>query len=140
MRCAVLSDIHGNLEALEAVLADVAALRPDRIVCLGDFVGYGASPNECIARLRPLVAEAVAGNHDLAACGRLRLGYFNDAAAEAARWTDVSLTPEHRAYLHAQSEKMENDEKFRKEAMEGMDEVVSKSLGLKPNAFRLAYI
>jgi len=101
VRCAVLSDIHGNLEALEAVLADVAALRPDRIVCLGDFVGYGASPNECIARLRPLVAEAVAGNHDLAACGRLRLGYFNDAAAEAARWTDVSLTPEHRAYLHA---------------------------------------
>jgi diadenosine tetraphosphatase ApaH/serine/threonine PP2A family protein phosphatase len=98
---AILSDIHGNLEALEAVLRDVAVARPDRIVCLGDFVGYGASPNECIARLRPMLEHAVAGNHDLAACGRLKLGYFNDAAAEAARWTDVSLTPEHREYLRA---------------------------------------
>jgi predicted phosphodiesterase len=67
VRIAIVSDVHGNLEALETVLADVAAARVDRIVCLGDFVGYGASPNECIACLRPMLEHAVAGNHDLAA-------------------------------------------------------------------------
>ncbi len=96
---AVVSDIHGNLEALEAVLADLGPLAPAEILCLGDFVGYGASPNECIERLRPRIVEAVAGNHDLAACGRLKLGYFNPDAAQAARWTDESLTDENRAYL-----------------------------------------
>lgn len=96
---AIVSDIHGNLEALEAVLADIERLKPASIQCLGDFVGYGASPNECIARLRPLIEHAVAGNHDLAACGRLQLSYFNASAAAAAQWTDRSLTPEHRRYL-----------------------------------------
>lgn len=96
---AILSDIHGNLEALETVLADVARHQPASIVCLGDFVGYGASPNECIERLRPLIEHAVAGNHDLAACGRLKLGYFNPNAALAAQWTESTLTPENRAYL-----------------------------------------
>lgn len=101
MRLAILSDLHGNLEALEAVLADVAGRRADRMVCLGDFVGYGASPNECIARVRPLIAGAVIGNHDAAAIGKLRLTYFNVDAAEAARWTGAQLTPEHRDYLLA---------------------------------------
>lgn len=99
MRLAIVSDIHGNLEALEAVLAEVDRRAPDRMVCLGDFVGYGASPNECIARLRPRIAGAVIGNHDCAAIGKLRLTYFNVDAAEAARWTDAALTPEHREYL-----------------------------------------
>jgi len=96
---AIVSDIHGNLEALEAVLADVERHRPASMVCLGDFVGYGASPNECIDRLRPLIEHAVAGNHDLAACGRLRLTYFNNNAAQAAVWTEKTLTPENRTYL-----------------------------------------
>jgi diadenosine tetraphosphatase ApaH/serine/threonine PP2A family protein phosphatase len=96
---AIVSDIHGNLEALEAVLADIGKHRPASIVCLGDFVGYGASPNECIDRLRPLIEHAVAGNHDLAACGRLRLTYFNTNAAQAAQWTEKALTPENMAYL-----------------------------------------
>ena len=85
MRLALVSDVHGNLEALEAVLADIDREGVDELACLGDFVGYGASPNECIARLRPRLSAAVAGNHDLAACGRIRLGYFSPAAAEAAR-------------------------------------------------------
>ena len=98
---AILTDIHGNLEALEAVLADVDRVGPASMVCLGDFVGYGASPNECIERLRPRLEEAVIGNHDLAAVGKLELrGFHNDAAA-AARWTDLALTPENRAYLEA---------------------------------------
>ncbi len=99
MRLAILSDIHGNLEALEAVLADLDARGADACACLGDFVGYGAAPNECIARTRPRIEVAVAGNHDLAACGRIRLGYFNPDAAYAARWTADVLTPEHMQYL-----------------------------------------
>jgi diadenosine tetraphosphatase ApaH/serine/threonine PP2A family protein phosphatase len=99
MRLAIVSDIHANLEALDAVLADIDAAGVGAIACLGDFVGYGASPNECIDRLRPRIETAVAGNHDLAACGRLKLNYFNADAAEAARWTDARLTPEHREYL-----------------------------------------
>ena len=101
MRVAILSDVHGNLQALESVLADADARRTDAMVCLGDFVGYGASPNECIARLRPRIEVAVAGNHDLAACGRIKLGYFNPDAAHAARWTAETLTSEHMEYLRA---------------------------------------
>jgi diadenosine tetraphosphatase ApaH/serine/threonine PP2A family protein phosphatase len=96
---AILSDIHGNLEALEAVLAELERVQPASVQCLGDFVGYGGSPNECIALLRPRLEHAVAGNHDLAACGKISLGYFNASAAAAALWTDQVLTPEHRRYL-----------------------------------------
>ena len=96
---AVVADIHGNLEALESVLRDLERQRVTSVACLGDFVGYGASPNECIEALRPRIEAAVAGNHDLAACGRLKLTYFNPDAAFAARWTDVLLTAENRAYL-----------------------------------------
>ena len=96
---AIVSDIHGNLEALETVLADIERHEPDSIQCLGDFVGYGASPNECIARLRPIIENAVVGNHDLAACGKLRLTYFNANAAMAAQWTEAALTPENHQYL-----------------------------------------
>ena len=99
MRHAILSDIHGNLDALEAVLADVTEVGVDDMVCLGDFVGYGAAPNECISRLRPLIQHAVAGNHDFAACGKIKLGYFNPDAAKAARWTTEHLTEEHLTYL-----------------------------------------
>lgn len=101
MLVAIVSDIHGNLEALEAVLADLEPRKPAAIACLGDFVGYGAAPNECIARLRPLIETAVAGNHDLAACGRIKLGYFNPEAANAAVWTTEALTPEHTEYLRS---------------------------------------
>jgi predicted phosphodiesterase len=98
---AVLSDIHSNLEALEAVLADVGRVGVSEILCLGDFVGYGASPNECIERLRPIVTAAVAGNHDVAVCGRIRLGSFGSNAAQAARWTGTILTPQSQAYLES---------------------------------------
>ena len=98
---AIVSDIHGNLEALEAVLADLERLKPASVACLGDFVGYGASPNECIDRLRPWLEVSVIGNHDLASIGRIRMGGFNSEAAEAARWTDRQLTAELRAWLEA---------------------------------------
>lgn len=109
MKYAVLSDIHGNLEALEAVLTDVAAWNPDAVFCLGDFVGYGPDPNACVARLRPVVAAAVAGNHDLAALGELDVSFFNPLAAAAIRWTQVQLSSETRAFLHGLPERIERD-------------------------------
>jgi len=98
---AALTDIHGNLEALEAVLADLDVRQPAEVVCLGDFVGYGGAPNECVDRVRPRLAAAVAGNHDVAACGRLLLGGFSSNAAQAARWTESVLSPGNRAWLES---------------------------------------
>ena len=101
MKLAILSDIHGNREALEAVLVDVATQGVLAIACLGDFVGYGASPNDCISILRPRVEVAVLGNHDVAALGRLRLGGFQSDAATTARWTMEQLEPGHREWLES---------------------------------------
>jgi len=98
---AIVSDVHANLEALEAVLVDVQRRGAADMVCLGDFVGYGASPNECVSRLRLGVEAAVLGNHDEAALRPDHIQYFNPDAARAARWTAAALTPEHRAYLDA---------------------------------------
>jgi len=99
VKLAILSDIHGNLEALDTVLEDLGRRRPEAIFCLGDFVGYGASPNECIVKVRPLIDGAVMGNHDDAAIGRTALEGFNHEAARAARWTAEALTREHHDYL-----------------------------------------
>jgi diadenosine tetraphosphatase ApaH/serine/threonine PP2A family protein phosphatase len=101
MLIGVVSDIHANLEALEVVLADLDRRKPDATVCLGDFVGYGASPNPCIERLRPRIEAAVIGNHDDAALGRTSLEGFNHEAASAARWTAEQLTPANIAYLES---------------------------------------
>jgi len=100
-KVAVVSDIHGNLEALDAVIADLDRRGVEHVACLGDFVGYGASPNECVERLQPRLEAAVVGNHDIAALGRIQLGSFNSEAAVAARWTRQSLSPETVRYLEA---------------------------------------
>jgi diadenosine tetraphosphatase ApaH/serine/threonine PP2A family protein phosphatase len=99
MRYALFSDIHGNLEALQAVLEDISAESVDRLICLGDIVGYGASPNECVATVRDSGAEAIAGNHDHAATGQLDIEYFNDYATSAILWTRQALSAEARQYL-----------------------------------------
>jgi diadenosine tetraphosphatase ApaH/serine/threonine PP2A family protein phosphatase len=83
MRIAIFSDVHANLEALTAVLEAYKAERIDRFVCLGDTVGYGASPNECCNLVRPLVASCVVGNHDAAVAGRMDYSYYYDAARNA---------------------------------------------------------
>jgi diadenosine tetraphosphatase ApaH/serine/threonine PP2A family protein phosphatase len=86
----VISDVHSNLPALEAVLE---ALGPvDALWCLGDFVGYGPWPNECIERIREQNTFAIAGNHDLAVIGMISTDYFNQHAAMAALWTAQQLT------------------------------------------------
>ncbi len=101
MRHAVVSDVHANLEALDAVLADAAERGAGDIVCLGDFVGYGGSPNECIERLRPVIQTAVLGNHDQAVFDTVWLENFNVEAAAAARWTAGVLRREHLDYLRS---------------------------------------
>jgi predicted phosphodiesterase len=99
MRIAVFSDIHANLHALEAVLADVDAERADELWCLGDIVGYGPRPNECTDLVRSRATVALCGNHDLAALGALDVADFSGDAAAAARWTQVALGDDQRAWL-----------------------------------------
>jgi diadenosine tetraphosphatase ApaH/serine/threonine PP2A family protein phosphatase len=99
MRVAVVSDIHGNLHALQAVLADIDAQAPDELWCLGDVVGYGPRPNECCALVRERASLALCGNHDLAVIGGLDLAEFSGDAAAAARWTQGEIAGEHRSWL-----------------------------------------
>lgn len=108
MRYAVLSDVHGNLEALEAVLADVQRRRPDAHLCLGDTVGYGPDPNACVDRVRALGGPVIAGNHDLAAAGMLDPDAFTPLARAAIEWTRGVLTEETRAWLRALPDRIED--------------------------------
>ncbi|HMB69025.1 MAG TPA: metallophosphoesterase family protein [bacterium] len=96
---AVISDIHGNLEALEAVLEDTRRESVDQIICLGDVVGYGADPNECLERVRNESVATVLGNHDLAACDLSQAENFNEVARSAIRWTSEALTARNREIL-----------------------------------------
>lgn len=98
MRTLVLSDIHANLVALEAVLADAAG-QWDRLWFLGDLVGYGPDPNECAAWMRENDPVALSGNHDWAVLGKLDTEEFNDEARWAVNWTRRALTKENLAYL-----------------------------------------
>lgn len=97
VRYLVISDIHANRAAMEAVLRDAAPF--DMIWCLGDLVGYGPDPNECVARIQDFEHICVAGNHDWAALGRLALDDFNTEARIAHLWTQEELTPVSREYL-----------------------------------------
>jgi diadenosine tetraphosphatase ApaH/serine/threonine PP2A family protein phosphatase len=97
MRCLVVSDIHANLAAFEAVLAGAGPF--DVIWCLGDMVGYGPEPNECIARLRDYPHLCLAGNHDWAVLGKLDIRGFNADARIANQWTQNVISPAARAYL-----------------------------------------
>ncbi len=99
MRIAVLSDIHANYHALEAVLAAVDAEGADEIWCLGDTVGYGPRPNRCCAIVGERSALCLAGNHDLAVIGTLSVDEFNGDAAAAVRWTQDVLEDDARAFL-----------------------------------------
>lgn len=99
MRIAVIADVHGNLEALNAVLADLKESSPDTVVSLGDAVGYGADPGECCAVLRDLVSVNILGNHDAASVGMLDTESFNNEAKDAVRWTADRLSPENAAWL-----------------------------------------
>jgi len=99
MRIAVISDIHANLHALEAVLAAIDSESVDEVWCLGDVVGYGPRPNECVALVRKRASVCLVGNHDLAVLGTLDLDLFMGEAGEAARWTQSVLEPDARTFL-----------------------------------------
>ncbi len=105
-RILVLSDIHANLTALEAVLSDAGQV--DEVWCLGDIVGYGPDPNECIQRLRELPAlTCLMGNHDFAAIGDLALETFNTEARRSLLWQRKQLTEENKAFLRSCSQRLE---------------------------------
>lgn len=100
MRYAILADIHANLAALMAVLDDIEGKGGvDEVWCLGDIVGYGPEPAECIKLLRMFNPVCVSGNHDLGAAGMLDLALFNPLAAEVCRWTAEKLNAAELLYL-----------------------------------------
>ncbi len=100
MKYAIISDIHGNLEAFQEVLREIKSLRGiDKVICLGDIVGYGADPKRCIDLSRGNSDIIIAGNHDYAACGKTDVGYFNPVAREAAIWTGEVLNIEYINFL-----------------------------------------
>jgi diadenosine tetraphosphatase ApaH/serine/threonine PP2A family protein phosphatase len=114
MRYAIFSDVHANLEALESVLAKIDELaeeKPiDQLWFLGDLVGYGPNPNECISLVRSRTDVIIAGNHDWAAIGKLDLEDFSEAARISAEWTAQQLTEEHREFLANLPEQLEMGE------------------------------
>ncbi len=99
MRIAIISDIHSNLEALNRALTEIEREKVDDIVCLGDIVGYGANPNECVDIVRNLTTSVLLGNHDEAAIDLTKTEFFNPFARIAAEWTGQTLTEENRGYL-----------------------------------------
>ena len=99
MRVAIVSDIHGNRHAFEAVLDEIEVSECSEMWCLGDLVGYGAEPDACVDLARRHAAVCLAGNHDMGVRGDLPLEEFSRGAALAARWTSETISDETRAYL-----------------------------------------
>ncbi|MBD0291722.1 MAG: metallophosphoesterase family protein, partial [Thermoleophilia bacterium] len=109
MRACLISDVHGNLHALEAVLAAVAQEAPDEIWCLGDLTGYGPQPSPCCSRVRERATLSLVGNHDLGVLGQLDLDDFSPDAAASARWTRSVLAPAERSWLESLAPCAERD-------------------------------
>ncbi len=101
MRIGIFSDIHANIEALTAVLDGYKSERIDKYICLGDTVGYGASPNECCDLVRKHAAFTILGNHDAAVAGRMDYSYYYDAARQALDLHAGVLTKENMEWLRA---------------------------------------
>ena len=101
LKIAVISDIHGNEEALDAVLALLDQQQVDRILCLGDVVGYGPDPVSCLSKVRDRCDVIVAGNHEHAVLDLLDLDYFNPIARQATLWTRTQLDAEHLDFIRS---------------------------------------
>ncbi len=99
MRIGIFSDVHSNLEALTEVLRALDKVKVDRVLCLGDVVGYGASVNECCADVRRVAEVTLLGNHDAAVAGRMDYSFYYDAARQALDWTGSRIDPDHLAWL-----------------------------------------
>jgi predicted phosphodiesterase len=99
MKVAIISDIHGNRQAFEAVLNDIGEESVGEVWCLGDLVGYGADPDACVDLAREVADVCLAGNHDLAVAGKIPLDDFSRGAALSVRWTQEVITPANRDFL-----------------------------------------
>ena len=99
MKYAIVSDIHANLEAFTAVLEVIEKENCDKIICLGDIVGYGANPRECVELVRKHEMATIAGNHDFACIGKTNINYFNTYAKEATLWTREVTTEEDKTFM-----------------------------------------
>jgi diadenosine tetraphosphatase ApaH/serine/threonine PP2A family protein phosphatase len=109
MQVAILSDIHGNRHAFEAVLADAESSGAEEMWCLGDLVGYGAEPDACVELARRHAAICLAGNHDMGVTGAIGLDEFSTGAAIAARWTRETLSDANMEFLSALAPAGEED-------------------------------
>jgi diadenosine tetraphosphatase ApaH/serine/threonine PP2A family protein phosphatase len=101
VRLAIISDLHANLSATEAVFERIDSTGVDRVICLGDVVGYGANPNEVCALVRERAAFTIVGNHDAAVSGRMDYTDYYEAARQALDWTADHLDPDHLAWLES---------------------------------------
>jgi predicted phosphodiesterase len=110
MKLAVISDIHGNRHAFEAVLDAIDGADSQELWCLGDLVGYGAEPDACVELARRHAAISLAGNHDLGVTGAIPLGEFSRGAALAAEWTQETITAETRGYLDSLQPSSEDEQ------------------------------
>lgn len=99
MRYGIISDIHGNIEALTASLKALEAEGVDEVVCLGDIVGYGANPEECVKLVRKTVKVSILGNHDAAVAGRMDYSFYYDAARQALDWCKKNVSDDTLAWL-----------------------------------------
>lgn len=99
MRWGIICDIHGNLEALQAVLSSLTKEDINSYLCLGDIVGYGADPQGCISEIKRLNPQTIAGNHDWASAGIFDVTYFNPTAQKAIVWTAQNITDEDKQFL-----------------------------------------
>ena len=101
MRIAIISDIHSNIEALTEVKKEIGRLSIDRVICLGDVIGYGASPEPCCSIIRELAEISLLGNHDAAVSGRMDYGAYYEAARQVLDWTTRQLSPNNLAWLRS---------------------------------------
>ena len=101
MRYGIISDIHANLEALQTALTDINVLNVDQVVCLGDIVGYGANPNECLDIIRDKCEIVILGNHDNVAIGREEPENYNQYALHSIEWTKNNLTQDNKKFIQS---------------------------------------
>lgn len=110
MRYGIFSDIHSNLEALNAIVDAYKKEKIDKYLCIGDIVGYASNPVECIRITKELIAVSVAGNHDWASVNLFPLEYFNPHAKEAISWTRENLGPQERYFLESMALVYKNED------------------------------
>jgi len=110
MKIAFISDVHGNLEALTTAFDHIEKNEAEQVVCLGDIVGYGPNPNECVELVQERCDVVLMGNHDYAAIGLANIEYFNEFAKISTRWTIQTLKEENKKYLHSLPFSHQDDE------------------------------